>query len=506
MSQITESLQKPKRSIGFVLMLCLVAGPFLTTLNANIINVALPNIASGYNSALTDVQWVISGYLLAMAAMLVACPFLSKRFGDSKVYFVSLIGFTLASVACALAPSLEWLIVARVLQGACGAPLVPIVMNVLLNSRGEGDSVVPVEFGLITFLAPAFGPTVGGLLINWFSWPVVFLINVPIALAAAIVLLLDREKTLSKHNIIDRNASFDIIGTITLAAGLVLTIYGSTRGPQDGWTSMSVLPLIVGGIALVLFYLGWARYKPRPAIDLKLIRNAKTALTLLISLITVITAMSVIFLVPMIMESVQGYSALDAGIAMLPQGIMMGAGIVAGEMILKKRWLSVRTLVIAGILVLAVSTASMLWFEMSTPTWMSALILAARGLAMGMVIQPLLNELLVTLRPEEASDGNTLFMVGQQLGASIGISAAATVFQTQAVGYVGNVLASYHINAGTIHIGGSGSSLSKLPAAMLDQVNTAVFHGFHDTVLVLAGLAVVGLLLALFLKPTKKKA
>ncbi|HEY3422799.1 MAG TPA: DHA2 family efflux MFS transporter permease subunit [Methanocellaceae archaeon] len=506
MSQITESIQKPKRSFGFIFMLCLIAGPFLTALSSSIINVALPDIASSYNSSLTDVQWVISGYALAMAAMLVACAFMSKRFGDSKVYFVSMIGFTLASIACALAPSLGWLIFARIVQGACGAPLVPIVMNILLNSRGEGDSVVPVEFGLILFLAPAIGPTVGGLLINWFSWPVVFLLNVPIALAAAAVLLLDREKTMSKHDIIDRNARFDIIGTLALAAGLVLTIYGSTRGPQDGWTSMSVLPLIVGGIVLILFYLGWALVKPKPAIDLKLIRNAKTALTLLVSLITVITAMSVLFLVPIIMESVQGYSVLDAGMAMLPQGIMMGIGIVVSEMIIKKGWLSVRTLVMAGILLLAVSTASMLGFEMSTPTWASALILAARGLSMGMVIQPLLTEMLITLRPEEASDGNTLFNVAQQLGASIGISAAATIFQTQAIGYVGQVLAVNHINAGPIHIGGSGSALSKLPAAMLDQINTAIFHGFHDTVLVLVGLALIGVLLSLFLKSTKKQA
>ena len=332
-----------------------------------------------------------------------------------------------------------------------------------------------------------------------------FLINVPIALAAAVVLLFDRKKTISKQDIIDRNAHFDIVGTLALAAGLVLTIYGSTLGPQDGWTSMSVLPLIIGGVALILFYLGWALFKPKPAIDLKLIRNSETALTLLISLITVITAMSVLFIVPLILESVQGYSALNAGLAMLPQGIMMGVGIIVGEIFLKKRWASFRMIVMAGLLVLGLSTASMFWFEMSTSIWASALILAARGLSMGMVIQPLLNEMLATLRPEEAADGNTLFNVAQQLGGAIGISAAATVFQTRATGYIGDLLASYHINVGPIHIGGTSSALSQLPAAILDQINSAIFHSFHDTVLVLAGVALLGLLLSLFLKPTKNK-
>lgn len=497
---------KPNKFRGFILMLCLVTGPFLTMLNSNIINVALPNIASAFNSSLTDVQWVISAYLLAVAAMLVVCPFLSKRFGDSKVYIVSLIGFTLASVACAFAPSLSWLIGARVVQGAFGASLIPIVMNILLRSRKEGESVVPVEFGLITFLAPAIGPTVGGLLINWFSWPVVFLINVPIALAAAVVLLLDREKTLSGHDILDPDVHLDIIGTLALAAGLVLAIYGSTLGPQYGWTSSTVLPFILSGFALIIFYLGWASYRPNPAIDLKLIRNHETALTLLISLITVITAMSVLFLVPLILESVQGYSALNAGLAMLPQGIMMGVGIVIGEILLTKKSLPVRTIVMLGLLVLSVSTASMFWFEISTPIWVSSLVLAARGLSMGLVIQPLLNEMLSKLRPEEVSDGDTLFNVVQQLGASIGISAAATVFQTQATYYVSQALAPFNINAGgQVHIGGNeSSSLSLLPASLQDLINASIFHGFHNTVLLLAGVAFVGLVLALFLKPTKK--
>lgn len=162
-------------------------------------------------------------------------------------------------------------------------------------------------------------------------------------------------------------------------------------------------------------------------------------------------------------------------------------------------------IVMSGLLVLCLSTASMFWFEVSTPIWVSALILAARGLSMGMVIQPLLNEMLTTLRPEEASDGNTLFNVAQQLGGSIGISATATVFQTQATGYISDILASYHINAGPIHIGESGSSLSHLPAAMQDLINTAIFHGFHDTIILLVGLALFGLLLSLFLKPKKNK-
>jgi hypothetical protein len=153
---------------------------------------------------------------------------------------------------------------------------------------------------------------------------------------------------------------------------------------------------------------------------------------------------------------------------------------------------------------LALSTMSLLWFDMSTPTWVSAIILAVRGCATGMTIQPLLSDMLTTLRPEETADGNTLFNVTQRLGGSVGISALATVFQMQAAGYVGQVLAAYHIDAGVIHFGQSSSSLSSMPAAIRDQVNAAAIHGFHDAVILLAGLALLGLLLSLFLKPARK--
>jgi EmrB/QacA subfamily drug resistance transporter len=497
-----EALRKPEESRNIILFLCLIVGPFLTMLDSSVVNVALPDIATTYNSTLTDVQWVLSGYLLALAAVLVACAFLSKRFGASKVYLVSLLGFTVASAACAFAPSLEWLIVGRALQGAFGASLVPVAMDLLLGGNTTNRRKIPIGFGIILFLAPAIGPTVGGLLINSVGWPSIFLINVPLGIVAGLFLLFNN--VMRKHDVIDRNVRFDFIGSVTLAAGLVMTLYGSTEGAENGWLSTGTWPFLVAGVLLILFYLAWARRTPKPAIDLKLLRSFDTGLTLLICVVASIVMFGVLFLVPVVMQSLQGYSAMDTGLAMLPQGIIMGIGVVVGDTVYNKKWLSIRTTVMAGMLLLALSTASLLFFEMSTPAWVSAIILSVRGFAIGLTIQPLLYELMTTLRPEETADGNTLFNVVQRLGGSIGISALATVFQTRTTDYVRQALSRYHVDAGSVHVGQSSTTLSTLPVAMRDAVGMAAINGFHETVWILVGLSLLGLVLAFFLKPAKK--
>ena len=495
--------RRPDESTSIVLILCLIVGPFLTMLDSSVVNVALPDIASAYNSTLTDVQWVLSGYLLALAAVIVACAFLSKRFGASKVYLASLAGFTVASAACAFAPSLGWLIALRALQGAFGAPLVPVAMDLLIGGHTSGRHKIPVAFGIILFLAPAIGPTVGGILINYVGWPSVFLINVPIGAAATLCLLYNN--VIRSRDVLVKGVRFDVIGTVALAAGLVLTLYGSTEGANNGWLSMAALPFLASGAALILFYLAWAFSRPKPAVDLKLLQSRETALTLLICVVAAIIMFGVLFLVPVVMQSVQGYSAMDTGLAMLPQGLVMGIGVVIGDTVYNKKLLPIRTTVMAGMLLLAVSTASLLWFSASTPAWASAIILSIRGFAIGLTIQPLLYEMLSTLEPTESSDGNTLFNVVQRVSGSVGISALATIFQTQATGYITDALRGFPVPAGSVHIGQGATSLASLPAAIRDPISAAAIHGFHDAVLVLIALSFIGFALSLFIKPVAQK-
>ncbi len=212
-------------------------------LAGSIVNVALPDIAQQVQSPLATAQWITSGYLLALAVVLPATTFLAKRFGTRRVYLVSLAGFTLASTACAMAPNIAWLIGARVVQGALGAPLVPLAMNLLLGRRGKARQL-PAAAGMLLFLAPALGPSAGGLLIHVAGWPLIFLVNAPFGLLGILGLL--RSGTAAEDDG-DGTARFDPIGLVMLAAGFGLAIYGATLGAHGSWLDRAVWPFWAAG-------------------------------------------------------------------------------------------------------------------------------------------------------------------------------------------------------------------------------------------------------------------
>ncbi len=164
-----------------------------------------------------------------------------------------------------------------------------------------------------------------------------------------------------------------------------------------------------------------------------------------------------------------------------------------------RKLVSIRVTVVLGMLLLTISTGSLLLFNASTPLWTTALILSGRGFAIGLTIQPLLFDMMATLKSSELSDGNTLFNVMQRLGGTVGISALATIFQTQGAYFIQQALGP-GFNAGAIKLGQSSSALSSLPAMLRDKVMDAAIHGFHDTVLILLGISLLGLVMAFFLK------
>ncbi len=491
---MTLSMSSPSRSsLTATTQAGLLAGPFLSMLDSNIVNVALPDIALQLHSSLEMAQWIVSGYLLALAAVLATSAYLAKRFGSSRVYLVSLLGFTVASALCALAPTIDVLIAARALQGALGAPLVPLAMGMLLGQRGAARQM-PAAAGIVLFLAPAIGPTIGGLLLQVGGWPLIFLINVPFGLLGAFGIW-----RLVRHTQIEQQprTHFDVVGLLLLASGLVLGIYGATQGAQVGWTTRACWPYLVGGLFLLALYVVWALGHAHPAVDLKLLRHPQPALAVGLSALVSIVLFVMVFLIPVFLESVQGLSPLIAGLTLLPQGIVTGVGTVLGTRLAARR--GTRMSAVLGMAILTVSTAALLAVQIATPVWITALILSGRGLALGLTIQPLLNAMMEDLPSEQIPDGNTLFNVAQRLGGSIGIPLLATFFAFRervrlleaypALGFPSNVVGQ----------AGGASVLSHLPASMQARLAQAAVTGFHDTIWLLVVLSVLGLLFACLL-------
>ncbi|MET0954983.1 MAG: DHA2 family efflux MFS transporter permease subunit [Cryobacterium sp.] len=403
--------------LGAIARYGLLIGPLLSMIDSSIVNVAVPDIATELGADLTAVQWVVSGYLLALGVSLSVTAYLAKRFGTMRIYTISMILFVLVSAACAIAPTIEFLIAARAAQGFVGAPLVPLALSILLGKDGIGGGKVPISAALILFLAPALGPTLGGLLIGAGGWRWIFLVNVPVGIIGLLLLVRIPSGIGAQPN---RATRFDPVGFTLLAVGLTAALFGATEGTAEGWDSpASYLPLGIGLVLLVL-YTFWALRHTHPAVDVQMIRTKNSALALLLQVLCSVIAFGTVFLMPIFTQSVQGHSAMATGLALLPQGIIMGVGTVVGQRL--SRIVPLRILVAFGFAVLAISSVFLLYLDQDTPLWGTALMLSGRAIAIGFVTTPLLVAMLAPLPEEKLADGNTLFNITQRLGGSIGVS------------------------------------------------------------------------------------
>jgi EmrB/QacA subfamily drug resistance transporter len=420
-----------QRSLGPLTQYALVAGPLLSMLDSSIVNVAVEPIARALPASLTSVQWAVSGYLLALGAGLAVTAYLARRFGTLAVYRTSVVCFTAASFLCALAPSADVLIGARVLQGLVAAPMVPLAMSMLLgggsDGAGGGSRAMSPLAGLLLFLGPAIGPTVGGALIGAAGWRSIFLINVPFGLVAAVSVRAIPER-LAPGPV--PGARFDLPGLVLLAAGLTALLFGAGQGADAGFGAVGAwLPLALGAV-LVCLYGGWARRRDQPALDLSLIRQPVPALSIGLCALASVVTWAAVFLLPVFVQTAQGRGALAAGLVMAPQGVITGLSTALGPRLLGR--LSVRVTVLTGFAVLACASTGLAFVATGTPLWVIAVILACRSMSIGLVINPLLQALTGPLRSDQLGDASTLFNACQRVAGAFGIGVIAARYASAA--------------------------------------------------------------------------
>ncbi len=311
--------------------------------------------------------------------------------------------------------------------------------------------------------------------------------------------------TLRRHGIVDTPdpaARFDPVGLVLLSAGLAVALYGTSEGPGHGWWSVRSWPFWSAGLLLIIGYVLWARRREHPAVDLRILRQAQSALAVWLCMLTSVALFSVLFLLPVLIQDVQGHGPLASGLVLLPQGLVMGLSTKWG-MTLAERG-SLRPVVLAGLVAVGTTTALLLLVQPGTPLWAVAVIMAGRGVGIGLVIQPLLIAMLADLSPTRLADANTLFNVGQRLGGSIGVGLLATFFTLRATARVQAVLGAGASAGGSS--GGLSGSLASAPPALRGRLDDATVAGFHDTILVAVGVAVVGVICATFLRGTSRPA
>jgi EmrB/QacA subfamily drug resistance transporter len=374
-----DAAASPERAarLGPAVQYALLAGPLLSMLDSSIVNVAVAPIARQLHASLPVAQWAVSGYLLALGTGLAATAYLARRYGTLPVYRISVAGFTVASAACAAAPDVQVLLVTRVAQGLVGAPLVPMAMSMLFG-KSEATRSMPATAGMLLFLGPALGPSIGGALIGAVGWRSIFLINVPTGLAAVLAV---RRLPAQMAAGPAPGARLDRPGLILLAAGLAVLLFGIGQGGAAGWAAPACWLPLAGGAALLAGYAFRSATAAQPVLNLALARNAIAAVALTLCAVASVVTFAAVFLLPVFIEEVQGHTALAAGVAMLPQGLITGLSTTLGQRLL--RFVTIRLTVLAGFAVLTAASLGLLAITVTTPLSVTALLLAARSASIG---------------------------------------------------------------------------------------------------------------------------
>ena len=395
---------------------------FMVSLDNLVVTTAIPVIRTDLGASLESLEWTVNAYTLTFAVLLLTGAALGDRFGRRRMFAIGLGVFTLASVAAALAPSVELLNVARAVQGLGGAIVMPLTLTILSAAvPPEKRGLALGAWGGIGGLAIAFGPLVGGAVVEGISWQWIFWLNVPIGILLVPLALRQLQET--------RGAAgrLDLPGLGLASAALFGIVWGLIRGNGQGWASAEIVATLAIGALLLAAFLLWELRAPAPMLPLRFFRSRSFALANAASLFMFFGMFGSIFLLAQFFQTVQGYSPFGSGLRILPWTLApMFIAPVAGA--LSDR-ISPRRIIGTG---LAMQAAALAWIAaVSTPTTPYGQLIAPfvlAGVGMALFFAPVANVVLSAVRPEEeglASGANNAI---RELGGVFGVAVLAAVF------------------------------------------------------------------------------
>jgi EmrB/QacA subfamily drug resistance transporter len=401
-----------------------IVGMIMSILDTTIVNVALNTLGRDLHSPISQVQWVVTGYLLALAAVIPVTGWAARRWGAKRVYMISLALFIAGSAACGASSSLASLVAFRVLQGVGGGMIMPVAQ--LIMAQVAGPRRMGRVMGVVSMpamLAPILGPVLGGVILQNLHWSWIFFVNVPIgALALAL------GWRLLPHTDSGEAGPLDVVGLVLLPGGGAALVYGlSEIGSGASLGSAGVLVPVLAGVALGAAFIVHARRAARPLLDVRLYANRVFAGASLTTFGAATALFGAMILVPLYYQQVRGQNVIDTGLLNGPQGLgALVAMPLAGR--LTER-LGGGRLALAGISVLALSTVPLAFVDAHTSILLISLVLVVRGLSIGFSFMPAMTAAFAALRPEQLSDATPQMNVLQRLGGAVGTAVLAVVLQ-----------------------------------------------------------------------------
>jgi DHA2 family multidrug resistance protein len=493
-------------------------GTFMAVLDSTIVNVSLPKIMSSFGVGLSTIEWVVTAYMLSMAAMLPTSGWLADKFGYKRVYFWGLFLFTFGSMLCGMSGDETTLIMARVLQGLGAGMIQPLGMAIITREFPPHQRGIALGFWSIAAAASvSFGPMIGGYLVDNFSWQLIFDVNIPVGIIAMVFTILIQQEFINPHV-----KKFDYIGFISVVIFLPVLLYALSEGNAQtnsaGWTAPYILACFAISFIAFAVFLTQELTTKNPLIDLRLLGNYNFGMTNIIMLIFSMGMFGSTFLLPLYLQNSMGYTALQSGAVFLPVGIIQGAiAPLAGRFADK---FEAKTPVIIGVslMVLSFYLNSQLSFLTERPFIMTSLYI--RGLGMGLMFTPLSTLGLLTVPREKMAQASGISNTVRQIGGSLGVAVLSTVL-TARINYHAQLFGgaiqstsqtfqqvihetSYYVQQ---HVGGSmGTAMKQSQALIMQHVSVQAFiQGIDDDFLLAAGLTMLGFIPILLMRSKRNK-
>jgi EmrB/QacA subfamily drug resistance transporter len=445
-AQLTgDGLSSRQRNI--VLAICCMS-LLIVGMDITIVNVALPAIGQSFHGGVADLQWVIDGYTVVLAGLLILAGSMADRFGRKRTFQLGLLVFTVGSLLCSLAPNLAWLIVFRAVQAVGGSMLNPVAMSIITNVFTEPKARARAigMFGAVLGLSLGLGPVVGGALTDSVGWPAIFWVNVPIGIAGIVL-----TAKFVPESRAERARRVDPVGQVLVIALMAALIYAIIESPRAGWTAPGVLvPLaIVLGSAV-----GLAWYEPRrrePLIQFGFFRSIPFSGAILTAICAIGGFNGFLFVATLYLQDVRDLSAFDAGLLATPMAVMV---LITAPY--SGRFVATHgprlPLVVAGVGMVA-GAAMLLGLSPTTDIGYFVLASAVFGAGFGFVNPPITNAAVSGMPRSQAGVAAAFASTSRQLGASLGVAVVGALVNTGATGELGAGVVAHATTAEAIVIG-----------------------------------------------------
>ena len=483
-------------------------GGFMAILDTSIVNVAMPHMMAAFSVNYEDAEWIITAYMLAMGCVQPTTGYLCDRFGTKSMYVFSLSVFVLGSMLCGMAWSNESMIAFRVIQAIGGGMIMPVTMSMIyvIFDAKERNMATGI-WGISAMVAPAVGPTLSGYLVDSFSWRTIFTINIPIGIVGLLLALLVLTET---ETFKDRK--FDLPGFVTSTVGMFCLLMAFSRGNTLGWTSAYILILFfIAVIAIILFIYRELTYDS-PLLDLRLFGNWNFAVVQIVVLIATTALFGGMFLMPLFLQNILGYSAMLTGETLFPAAAVSALTMPLAAFLADR--VGPKPLGIVGILILGFATLPFMYFDGNVSREHIMIVSAIRGFGLGLFMMPITVLGMNTVPLDKVSRASSLNNVLRQIGGSFGIAYLTTLLDDRYKLHFERIAENMNISdIGTrqfmmmsqhkmLLLGGGDwmARLKSLSLLSMLRIKQAYIFAFNDDFYVLALIALFCLLPILFLK------